>query len=168
MLLRPIIPIFLVVLLGACILQGCGTYRLPVIPNSQLASSTVGCNNMSCSGSAEVPLILVDGTDPATFGVPISCSVTAGAQSMSFIAAPSTPWFGVSPTSGTLSAHASTTISVSSINASGVSARNVGVVTLSASGYKDNNQMAVELDCNIAAGNCKVAFSCEPAKYPLP
>jgi hypothetical protein len=160
--------ILVFLLLAIWIFQGCGTSRPPVIPPSSLASSTVGCDNMPCSGSVEVALILVDGTDPATFGLPISCSVTAGAQTMSFIAVPSMAWFGVSPGSGKLSADGSTTVSVTSMNATGVSARNIGAVTLTASGYKDNSQMAVELNCNVIAGTCKVAFSCEPSKHPLP
>lgn len=160
--------IFVFLLLAIWILQGCGTSPPPVIPPSSLASSTVGCNNMPCSGSAEVPLILVDGTDPATFGLPMSCSVSAGAQTMSFIAVPSTAWFGVSPGSGKLVADGSTIVSVTSMNATGVNARNIGVVTLTASGYKDNSQMTVELNCNIVAGTCKVAFSCKPSKYPVP
>lgn len=158
----------ILLMVAACALQGCSSSGPLVSPSSSLASSTIGCNNMPCSGSAEVPLIIVDGADPASFGVPISCSLTAAGQGMTFIAAPSTAWFGVTPGSGVLPARGSTTISVSSINASGVSDRNIGVVTVTASGYKDNNQMAVELNCNIAAGSCKVAFSCEPSKYPLP
>jgi len=148
--------------------QGCGTSRPPALPNSSLAFSTIGCNNMPCSGSVEVPLILVDGTDPAALGLPISCSVTAGAQTMNFIAVPSTSWFGVSPGSGELAAAGSTTLSVNSVNAFNVNGRNIGAVTLSAPGYNDNNQMAVELNCNVGAGTCRVAFSCQPNKNPLP
>jgi len=159
---------FLFTLIAICVLQGCGTTRPPAISNSSLASSEIGCNNGACSGSVEVPLILVNGTDPATFGLPISCSVTAGSQAMSFIAVPSMPWFGVSPGSGKLDAGGTTALSVNSMNGSAVSGRNIGIITLSASGYKDNNQMAVELNCNILAGTCKVAFSCEPSKYSLP
>jgi hypothetical protein len=155
-------------LLALWVLQSCGTPRPPVVPTSSLVSSTIGCNNMPCSGSVDAPLILVDGSDPGTLGLPIACSMTSGSQAMNFIAAPSTAWFGVAPGSGQLSVATSTTISVNSMNAAGVSARNVGVVTVSASGYKDNSQMAVELNCNVDAGACKIAFSCELSKYPLP
>jgi hypothetical protein len=54
------------------------------------------------------------------------------------------------------------------MNAANVSARNIGAVTVSASGYADNNQMQVELNCDVAAGTCKVAFTCEPKTSPLP
>jgi hypothetical protein len=151
--------------------EGCGTSRPSAVPNPSLASSTIGCNNTPCSGSVDVPLILVDGADPGALGLPISCSVTAGAQTMNYIAAPSTPWFGVYPESGELAASGSTALSVNSINASNISGRNIGVVTVSAPGYNDNSQMAVELNCNVegvATGTCKIAFSCQPSKYPLP
>ena len=151
-----------------CVSQGCGSAPPGTVPNSSLASSAIGCSNTPCSGSVEAPLILIDGSDPAALGLPISCSVTAGAQTMSFIAAPSTPWFAVSPGSGELSAAASTELSVNSVNASAVSGRNIGVVTVSAPGYNDDNQMAVELNCNVTAGSCRLAFSCQPGKYPLP
>jgi hypothetical protein len=151
------------------LLQGCGTSRPPAVgSNSSLASPAIGCDNTPCSGSVEVPLILVDGSDPAALGLPISCSMTAGAQTMNFNAAPSTPWFGVSPGSGELAAAGSTSLSVNSINAANVSGRNLGVVMVSAAGYNDNSQMAVELNCSIATATCRVAFSCQPSKYPLP
>jgi hypothetical protein len=155
-------------LLALWVLQGCGTSRPPLVPVSSLASSTIGCNTVACSGSVDAPLLLVDGSDPATLGLPISCSMTAGSQAMNFIAAPSTAWFGVTPGSGQLAVATSTTISVNSMNASAVSTRNIGVVTVSASGYQNNSQMAVELNCNVEAGTCKIAFSCEPNQHPLP
>jgi hypothetical protein len=67
-----------------------------------------------------------------------------------------------------LAAAGSTALSVNSVNASAVSGRNIGVVKVSAPGYNDNNQMSVELNCNVAAGTCRVAFSCQPSNYPLP
>lgn len=164
------IALIVFALVAAFSLQGCGTSKPPVITTPPSATSAISCpgGTMPCSGSVEVPLIIVNGSDPGTFGLPMSCSLTAGAEAMKFIAAPSTPWFGVSPGSGTLQADTSTTIAVPSINASNVNARNIGLATVSASGYKDNSQMAVELNCNVAAGSCKVAFSCEPSKHPLP
>jgi hypothetical protein len=161
---------FLFVLGLTFVIQACGSFRPPVVSTPAPATSAIACpsGNVPCSGSLDVPLTLVDGTDPATFGIPITCSLTAGTQAMNFTMVPSMPWFGVSPGSGTLAAGGSTTIAVSSINAAGVNARNVGAVTVSAPGYKDNSQMAVELNCNAAAGNCKIAFSCEPKKFPLP
>jgi hypothetical protein len=161
---------FLFVLALSFIIQACGSFRPPVISTPAPTTSAIACpsGNVPCSGSLDVPLTLVDGTDPATFGIPITCSLTAGAQAMKFTTVTSMPWFGVSPRSGTLGAGGGITIAVSSINAAGVNARNVGAVTVSAPGYKDNSQMAVELNCNVGAGSCKVAFSCEPKKFPLP
>lgn len=112
--------------------------------------------------------MLIDGTDPATFGIPIACSLTASSQTMNFVAVPSQPWFGVSPGNGTLEADGNETIQVTAVNALNVSGRNIGVVTVSASGYSENSQMAVELNCNDTAGMCTVAFSCNPKTNPLP
>jgi len=53
------------------------------------------------------------------------------------------------------------------MNAANVSARNIGV-TVSASGYADKNQMQVELNCDRAAGSCKVAFRVSPKLVPCP
>ncbi|MGO9538992.1 MAG: hypothetical protein ACLPN2_00185 [Terriglobales bacterium] len=87
---------------------------------------------------------------------------------MNFVTVPSQPWFGSSPGNGTLQPSASTTISVNSMNAASVSDRNVGSLTVSASGYSDNNQMQVELNCNVPEGKCTVAFSCNTKTNPLP
>jgi hypothetical protein len=150
-------------------MNGCGNGHLPA-PSASPDTSSIGCpgNNMPCAASREVAQILVDGTDPATYGIPISCSLTAGSHEMKFITTPSQPWFGVSPAAGDLQPGASTTLGVLSLNAASVSARNVGVVTVTASGYADNSQMAVELNCDVAADRCKVAFSCTPKTNPLP
>lgn len=148
----------------------CGsTGHLPP-PNPSLAKSVIGCpgGNLPCSGSLDVPLILVDGTDPATFGIPVACSVTASSQTMNFVVLPSQPWFGVSPVNGTLAGNGSATLQVNTVNAASVNGRNIGLVTVSAPGYSDNSQMAVELNCNVTAGTCKVAFSCDPKTNPLP
>jgi hypothetical protein len=67
-----------------------------------------------------------------------------------------------------LASAGSTVLSVNSVNASAINGRNIGVVTVSAPGYNDNNQMEVELNCNVAAGTCRVAFSCQPGNFPLP
>ncbi|HEV2730150.1 MAG TPA: hypothetical protein VGV15_08960 [Terriglobales bacterium] len=157
-------------LVVACSFYGCGSIGHLPASTASLAKSVVGCpgGNMPCSGSLDVSQILVDGTDPATFGIPIACSVTAGSQTMKFVAVPSQPWFGVSPGDGTLAADATATIQVTAMNAANVNGRNIGVVTISASGYSDNRQMAVELNCNVAAGSCTVAFSCNPKTNPLP
>ena len=50
-------------------LNGCGSGHLPA-PLASAEKSTISCpgNNMPCNGSIEVPQILVDGTDPATYG----------------------------------------------------------------------------------------------------
>lgn len=150
-------------------LCSCGSGSLP---NSGASAnkSAIGCpgGNQPCSGSVEVPQILVDGTDPATYGLPISCSLTAGSQIMNFVTVPSQPWFGSSPGNGTLQPSASTTISVNSMNGGSVSNRNIGSLTVSASEYSDNNQMQVELNCNVPAGKCTVAFSCNTKTDPLP
>jgi hypothetical protein len=87
---------------------------------------------------------------------------------MNFVNVPSQPWFGSFPGNGTLQPGASTTISVNSINAASVSNRNIGSLAVSASGYSDNNQMQVELNCNVPAGKCTVAFSCNTKTNPLP
>jgi hypothetical protein len=87
---------------------------------------------------------------------------------MNFVTVPSQPWFGSPPGNGTLQPGASTTISVNSMNAASVSNRNIGSLTVSASGYSDNNQMQVELNCNVPAGKCTVAFSCNVKTNPLP
>ena len=159
---------FLLVFVAPFLLRCGGGEPPPAKPS--LAHSSVGCpsGNMPCTGSLDVPLLLVNGTDPATFGIPISCSVTASDQQMTFITVPSQPWFGVSPGNGTLAADATTTIQVTALNAASVSGRNVGVVTVSAAGYSDNGQMAVELNCNVPAATCKVAFSCDSKANPLP
>jgi len=151
-------------------LNSCGTSKLPSVQSSPLAASTVGCpdGNVPCSAHIEVPLILVDGSDPGTYGIPMSCSVTAGSQAMKFTAATSMPWFAASPVSGSLEAGGSITVGVPSISAVNVSGRNIGQVTLSASGYSSNSQMAVELNCNVAGGTCLVAYSCNPKTHPLP
>ena len=54
------------------------------------------------------------------------------------------------------------------MNAANVSARNIGAVTVSTSSYADNNQMQVELNGDVAAGTCKVAFTFNPKTSPLP
>jgi hypothetical protein len=87
---------------------------------------------------------------------------------MNFVTVPSEPWFGSSPGQGSLQPKVSTTISVNSMNAANVSNRNIGDLTVSASGYSDNNQMQVELNCNVPAGECLVAFSCDVERNPLP
>jgi len=87
---------------------------------------------------------------------------------MNFVATPSQPWFAISPSGGTLQPGENTTIRIYSLNAANVSSRNIGVVTVTASGYADNSQMAVELNCDVAAGSCKVAYSCDPKINPLP
>ena len=152
-----------------CAICSCGTGTLPAPPTSA-TKSTIGCpgGSQPCSGSVQVPLILVNGTDPATFGLPISCSLTAGSQTMNFITVPSQPWLGSFPTNGTLLPSSSTTVSVNSLSGANVSNRNIGNVTVSASGYSDNNSMQVELNCDVLAGSCKVAFSCNTKTNPLP
>jgi len=163
-----LICISISMLAAISLFEGCGTSAAPAVAKSSLASSTIGCNKTPCSGSVAVPLILVDGADPAALGLPISCSLTAGAHTLNFVAAPSTRWFGVTPGSGELAAAGSTALSINSVDGSAVNGRNIGVVTVSAPGYNDNSQMAVELNCDVAAGTCTVAFSCQPSKYPLP
>lgn len=164
--------IFLASVMSGTVIS-CGTSKPPMVPTTALATAAIGCpgGNVPCSAHIEVPLILVDGSDPATYGIPMSCSVTAGGQAMKFTTTPSQPWFAASPVSGTLESGGSTTITVPSLNATGVSGRNLGQVTVSASGYSTNSQMAVELNCNItnpAAGKCLVAYSCNPKTNPLP
>jgi hypothetical protein len=152
----------------SCLFYGCGSGHLPA-PSATLKSA-ISCmgGNLPCTASIEVPQILVSGTDPATYGIPISCSVAASSQTMKFITFPSQPWFGVSPGNGTLQPETSATILVTSMNAANISGRNVGAVTISAAGYADNSQMQVELDCDVVAGTCKVAFTCDPKTNPLP
>ena len=87
---------------------------------------------------------------------------------MNFTTIPSQAWFGVSPGAGTLQPETTTTLTVASLNAANVSARNVGAITVSAAGYADNSQMEVELNCNVAADTCTVAFSCDPKTNSLP
>src|SRR5690242_9675877 len=125
-------------------LNSCGTTKPPSVQSSSLAAATVACpgGNVPCSAHIDVPLILVDGSDPATYGIPMSCSVTAASQAMKFTTATSMPWFAASPVSGSLEAGGSTTVGVPSISAVNVSGRNIGQVTVSASGYSTNNQMA--------------------------
>jgi hypothetical protein len=159
------------VMSGALI--SCGTNTPPSIQGVPSATAAIACpgGNLPCSAHIEVPLILIDGSDPATYGIPMSCSITAGDQAMKFTTATSQPWFAASPVSGTLQPGGNTTITVPSLNASGVSGRNLGQVAVSASGYSTNSQMAVELNCNvtnIAAGKCLVAYSCNPKTNPLP
>ena len=160
---------FLLVPVAACSFYGCGGGELPP-SNRAVGHSSIGCpgGNMPCTGSLDVSQVLVDGTDPATFGIPISCSLTASSQTMKFVTVPSQPWFGISPGGGTLDPGATATIQVNAMNAAHVSGRNIGVATVSAAGYSDNSQMAVELDCNVTAQSCKVAFSCDPKTNPLP
>ncbi len=152
----------------SCLFYGCARGQLTA--PSALLKSDVACpgGNLPCSASIQVPQILVSGTDPATYGIPISCSVTASTQAMKLVTVPSQPWFGVSPGSATLKAGSSTTLAVTSINAANVSGRNLGVVTVSAGGYADNGQMQVALNCDVIAGTCKVAFTCDPKTNPLP
>lgn len=158
-----------VVLLVSLSLCGCGSGNLPA-PLPSAEKSTISCpgNNMPCNGSTEVPQILVNGTDPATYGIPMSCSVTAASSEMNFTTIPSQAWFGVSPGAGALQPGTTTTLAVTSLSGANVSARNVGAVTVSAAGYADNNQMEIELNCNVSAGTCTVAFSCDPKTNPLP
>jgi len=168
--LRQRLTIVLLALVMSSILNSCGTSKPPSVQSSPLAASAVGCSggNVPCSAHIEVPLILVDGSDPATYGIPMSCSVTAGSQAMKFTTAPSTPWFGVSPGFGSLQPSGSATIGVQSLSAVNVSGRNIGQVTVSAPGYSTNSQMAVELNCNVVGGSCVVAYSCDPKAHPLP
>jgi hypothetical protein len=156
------------VLVIACSFYSCGNSGHLPAPTPSLVKSAIGCPGGNCAGSLDVSQILVDGTDPATFGIPISCSVTASSQAMKFVAVPSQPWFGVTPGNGNLAANGTATIQVNAMNSANVSGRNIGTVTISASGYSDNSQMAVELNCNVAAGLCQVAFSCNPKTNPLP
>ena len=170
MLLRQCLTIVLLVLFVSSMLNSCGTAKPPSVQSSPLAASTVGCpaGNVPCAAHIDVPLILVDGSDPGTYGIPMSCSVTAASQAMRFTTATSMPWFAASPTSGSLEGGGSTTVGVPSISAANVSGRNIGQVTVSASGYSTNSQMAVELNCNVAEGSCLVAYSCNPKTHPLP
>lgn len=172
--LRQRLAIIFLALVMSIILNSCGTSQPPSVQTSPQATASIGCSGGSvpCSASVEVALILVDGSDPASYGLPISCAVTAGSQTMNFTTATSMPWFGATPTSGSLEPSASTTIAVSSISAASVSGRNIGQVSVSASGYSTNSQMAVELNCNVApgttSGTCVVAYSCDPSAHPLP
>jgi hypothetical protein len=161
--------ICLFALLVSLFLYGCGSGHLPA-PLASAKKSTISCpgNSAPCNGSIQVPQILVNGTDPATYGIPMSCSIMAGGGQMNFTTIPSQAWFGVSPGAGALQPGAATTLAVTSLNAANVNARNVGTVTVSAAGYADNNQMEVELNCNVAKGACTVAFSCDPKTNPLP
>jgi hypothetical protein len=165
---RDFVICFFALLVGLS-LCGCGSGQLPA-PLASAEKSTISCpgNNLPCNGSMEVSQTLVDGTDPATFGIPMSCSVTAGSAEMNFTTIPSQAWFGVSPGAGALQPGTTTTLAVTSLNAADLSGRNVGTVTVSASGYADNSQMAVELNCNVAANTCTVAFTCNPKTNPLP
>ena len=158
-----------VIVLAAGVLCSYGGGSLPAPPASA-NKSTIGCpsGNQPCSGSVHVPQILVNGTDPATYGLPMSCSLTSGSLTMDFVTVPSQPWFGSSPGNGTLQPNRTTTISVTAMNAANVSNRNIGSLTVSASKYSDNNQMQVELNCNVVAGTCTVAFSCDVSKHRLP
>lgn len=170
MLLRHRIVSCFVVSLVACSFYGCGTGGPLPPPAPALAKSAIGCAGGStpCAGSLDVSQVLVNGTAPATFGIPVACSVTAGSQTMKFVAVPSQPWFGVSPVNGTLAAGGTSTIEVNAVNAANVNGRNIGTVTVSAPGYSDNSQMAVELNCNDTEATCSVAFSCNPKTNPLP
>ena len=160
---------FLFATAASVCLCSCGAH-MPPQPAQPLNASSIDCpaNNAPCAGSIDVPQILVNGTDPATYGLPISCTVTANSSAMKFSATPTVPWFSVSPFSGSLQPDGTTTLAVNSLSAINVSSRNIGAVTVSAAGYKDNSQMQVELDCNVAAGSCKVAFTCAPQADPLP
>jgi hypothetical protein len=162
--------ISLLAIVFSLMLNSCGTPQLPAIQSSPApATATIGCSSGSpCSASLEVPLIIVNGSNPATYGIPISCSVTAGTEAMNFTTTASQPWFATSPASASLQPGASTTIGVFSLSAANVSTRNLGNVTVSASGYSSNSQMGVELNCNVEAGSCIVAFSCDPKTNPLP
>lgn len=173
MLLRQSLTTIVLALVMSGTLISCGTNAPPSIQGVPVATAEIGCpvGNLPCSAHIEVPLILIDGSDPATYGIPMSCSVTAGGKAMKFTTTTSQPWFAASPGSGTLQSGGSTTLTVPSLNATGVSGRNLGQVTVSASGYSSNSQMAVELNCNvtnIAAGSCLVAYSCNPKTNPLP
>jgi hypothetical protein len=164
------LTIILLALGMSYVLNSCGTNEPPSVQSSSSATAAIECSgaNLPCSASVEVPLILVDGSDPATYGMPIACAMTAGGEAMNFTTATSMPWFSASPASGSLQPGGSTTIGVPSVSANSVSGRNIGQVTVSASGYTSNSQMAVELNCNIAAGSCVVAYSCNPETNPLP
>ena len=170
LLLRQRLTLILPALVVSSILNSCGTSKPPSVQTPSSASAAIGClgGTVPCSASVEVPVIMVDGSDPATYGLPISCAVTAGNPAMNFTTAASMPWFAASPVSGSLPAGGSTTVAVPSISAASVSGRNIGQVTVSASGYNSNSQMAVELNCNVTAGSCLVAYSCDPKTNPLP
>ncbi len=169
MLLRHQVKICIFVLLLCCSFYSCGNSGQLPAPTPALAKSAIGCGgDLPCAGSLDVSQILVNGTAPATFGIPMECSLTAGSQAMNFIAVPSQPWFGVSPGNGTLAADSTATMQVTALNAANVNGRNIGTVTVSASGYSDNTQMAIEVNCNDTAGTCTVAFSCDPKTNPLP
>ena len=165
--------LFLALVMSGSLIS-CGTNTPPSIQGVPLATAAVGCpgGSIPCSAQIEVSLSLVDGSDPATYGIPVSCSVTAGGEAMKFTTTTSQPWFAVSPVTGSLQSGESTAIGVPSLNAAGVSGRNLGQVTVSASGYSTNSQMAVELNCknvtNPTAASCLVAYSCNPKTNPLP
>ena len=164
------LTIVLLALVMSSLLNSCGTNAPPSVSGVPLASSAIGCStgNVPCSASIEVPQVLVDGVDPSSYGIPVSCSITAGGQAMKFTTATSQPWFAASPVSGSLQSGGSTTIAVPSLNAANVNGKNIGQVTVSASGYSVNSQMAVELNCNAIKGSCVVAYSCNPKTNPLP
>lgn len=166
--------IIFLALVMSIMLNSCGTNQPSSFQSTPQAHASIGCSgaNVPCSAKVEVPLITVDGSDPASYGLPVSCALTAGNQTMNFTTATTTAnsaaWFGATPTSGSLQPSGNTTVAVSSISAANVSGRNIGQVSVSASGYSTNSQMAVELNCNVAAGSCVVAYSCNPSAYPLP
>jgi hypothetical protein len=147
-------------------LQGCGGGGAAIQPPPPY-TSTVGCGAL-CEQSLAVTRTLINGDDPATYGIPISCSVRANGHTMNFMATASAPWFTVSPATGILTPGGRTAIGVLSIDATGVpDSRNTGVVTVSAPGFSDNNQMAVELDCS-GGSVCNVGYSCDPSQFPIP
>jgi hypothetical protein len=96
-----------------------------------------------------------------------SCSLVAGNSQMNFSANSSASWFSLSPIEGIIAPNGNTTIGLSYLDASTLTANNnTGTFNVTALNYKPNTQLSFTLTCGLYDGSgnetCHFAMVCPP------
>ncbi len=100
-----------------------------------------------------------------------SCSLVAGNSQMNFSANASANWFTLSPYEGIIPPNGNTTIGISYLDASTLTANtNTGTFNITALGYKQNSQLSFTLTCGLydtPGGDemCHFAMVCPPCSF---